>query len=274
VNHDPETWFEPKGAPIGYYFPPFLGGNVVDPSTVVEFGEGDTIPYRSTVWFNWNGEDLGRPGVPPTPLPEANCLNGFSLELRGTRNGGNAYVIGFLDTIPSVPPRPFTTNEPNFLRAAHFENLILDSLDAGFNMFMLVASRDCSGRGDGTKAAFQFNCNYRPFIDSLSVEDGFQGEPGKIFTWFTHDLEDGVATEAKIQLDRVFTRTIPTSETVGGAPAQFFVADSTFSRLSAFNPHSFEVWAIDRAEFQSDSSKVVLFDLVPPGPSPRQTRRP
>src|SRR5690349_5226608 len=23
VNHDPETWFEPKGAPIGYYFPPF-----------------------------------------------------------------------------------------------------------------------------------------------------------------------------------------------------------------------------------------------------------
>jgi hypothetical protein len=274
VNHDPETWFEPKGAPIGFYFPPFLGGNVVDPSTVVEFGEGDTIPYRSTVWFNWNGEDLGRPGVPPTPAPESNCLSGFSLELRGTRNGGEAYVIGFLDTIPGVvPPRRFTTNEPSFLRA-NFPSLVLDSLDAGFNMFMLVASRDCSGRGDGTKAAFRFNCNYRPFIDSLSVEDGFQGEPGKIFTWFTHDLEDGVATEAKIQLDRVFTRTIPTSETVGGAPAQFFVADSTFSRLSAFNPHSFEVWAIDRAEFQSDSSKVVTFDLVPPGPSPRQTRRP
>jgi len=69
VNHDPETWFEPKGAPIGHYFPPFLGGNVVDPSTVVNFGQGDTIPYRSTVWFDWNGEDIGRPGVQPTPLP-------------------------------------------------------------------------------------------------------------------------------------------------------------------------------------------------------------
>lgn len=276
VNHDPETWFEPKGSPNGFYFPPFLGGNVVDPSTVVEFGEGDTIPYRSTVWFNWNGEDLGRPGVEPTPLPEPNCLNGFSLELRGgTRNGGEAYIIGFLDTIPGVPPRRFTSNEPNYLRQAGFQNLVLDSLDAGFNMFMLAASRDCSGRGDGTKAAFRFNCNYRPFVDSLKVEDGFQGEPGKIFTWYTHDLEDGVATRARIQLDRVSTRTIPTSETIDPpVPAQFFVADSTFARLSPFNPHSFEVWAIDRAEFQSDSSRIVTFDLVPPGPSPRQTRRP
>ena len=264
VNHDPETWFEPKGAPIGYYFPPFLGGNVVDPSTVLQFSEGDTIPYRSTVWFNWNGEDI-----------DSDCLNGFSLELRnGTRNGAESYVIGFIDTIPGVPPRRFLSNEPNYLRQAGFQNLVLDSLDAGLNMFMLVASRDCSGRGDGTKAAFRFNCNYRPFVDSLSVEDGFQGEPGKIFTWFTHDLEDGVATRARIQLDRVSTRTIPTSETVGGSPAQFFVADSTFARLSPFNPHSFEVWAIDRAEFQSDSSRFITFDLVPPGPSPRQTRRP
>ena len=32
VNHDPETWFEPKGNPNGYYHPPFLGGEAVDES--------------------------------------------------------------------------------------------------------------------------------------------------------------------------------------------------------------------------------------------------
>ena len=64
VNHDPETWFEPKGNPNGYYNPPFLNGSQVDPSLVFTFHQGDTIPYRSTVWFNWDGEDLGRPGTP------------------------------------------------------------------------------------------------------------------------------------------------------------------------------------------------------------------
>jgi len=108
----------------------------------------------------------------------------------------------------------------------------------------------------------------------LSVEDAFFGMPGKVFTWFTHDLEDGVATRARVQLDGRSTQVIPTSETVDGNPAQFFVADSTFARLSPFNPHTFEVWAIDRAEFQSDRSKFISFDLVPPGPAPRQARRP
>ena len=285
VNHDPETWFEPKGGPIGYYYPPFLGGNQVDPSTVVEFGEGDTIPYRSTVWFNWNGEDLGRrnlkgnPAYPSVPFyreDEANCLNGFSLELRGgTRNGGEAYVIGFLDTIPGTPPRRFLTNEPNYLRQAGFNNLVLDSLDAGFNMFMLAASRDCSNRADGTKAAFRFNCNYRPFIDSLWIEDGFQGQPGKIISWFTHDLEDGVATRARFKLDGTRLGTMFTSETINPpVPATLFVPDSTFANLAPSNPHSVEIWAIDRAEFQSDASRIIYFDLVPPGPTKRPTRRP
>jgi hypothetical protein len=113
VNHDPETWFEPKGAPNGWYRAPFVNGNPGDPNQAQPFFEGDTVPYRSTVWFNWDGEDLGRPGVQPTPLPESNCLNGFSLELRGgTRNGGEAYVIGFIDTIPGAPPRRFQSNEP------------------------------------------------------------------------------------------------------------------------------------------------------------------
>jgi hypothetical protein len=286
VNHDPVTWFDTKGDPVGptgFYSPPFLGGNLVDPTLTFTFHEGDTIPYRSTVWFNWNGEDLGRrnllgdpsrPAVPFYRADELNCLNGFSLELRGgTRNGGEAYVIGFLNEIPGSPPRRFLSNEPNYLRQAGFNNLVLDSLDAGLNMFMLVASRDCSNRADGTKAAFRFNCNFRPFIDSLSVEDGFQGEPGKIFTWFTHDLEDGVATRAKLKLDATSLRTINTSESVG-FPAQFFVPDSTFANLAPSNPHSMEIWAIDRAEYQSDSSRIIYFDLVPPGPTKRPTRRP
>ncbi len=267
VNHDPETWFEPKGAPYGYYHPPFLGGNDVDPSLVVQFAQGDTVPYRSTIWFNWDGEDLGRPGTPNNPLPESNCVNAFSLELRGTRDNGQAYIIGFVDSIAGRPL--FKSNEPNYLNAAGFRTFVLDSLDAGFNMYMLAAARDCSGRGDGTKAAFRFNCNYRPFIDSLSVGDGVNGfDPGKNITYFTRDVEDGVCRKVKIKLDgtTVFTRESDFNS--------FFVSDSTFARLSTSNPHSVEVWAIDRAEFQSDSSLTVRFDLGPPGPTARQTRRP
>ena len=271
VNHDPETWFMPKGAPYGYYHPPFLGGEMVDPNLVVQFSEGDTVPYRSTVWFNWDGEDIGRPGTPNNPNPESNCINGYSLELRGTRNGANPYVIGFVDSIPasaSFPARPFKSSEPNYLIAANRPQFVLDSLDEGHNMFMLVASRDCSNRPDGTKAAFRFNCNFPPFMDSLGVEDGFQGEPGKIITWFTHDLEDGSVRKVKIREDGV---NILTRETDVN---QFFISDTTFARLKPSNPHSVEVWAIDRADIQSDTSLIVYFDLVPPGPTRRFTRRP
>jgi len=272
-NHDPETWFVgaagPGSRPNGYYSPPYLGANLVDPIQVFRFFEGDTVPYRSTVWFNWDGSDLGRPGTPNNPLPESNCINGYSLELRGgTRNGANPYVIGFIDSIPGNPPTPFKTNEPNGLRLAGFPQFVLDSLDEGHNIFMLVASRDCSNRPDGTKAAFRFNCNFPPFIDSLSVEDGYQGESGKIITWYTRDLEDGITRKVKIKLDgfNIFTRETDVN--------QAFVSDTTFARLSPSNPHSVEVWAIDRADIQSDSSLTVYFDLVPPGPTRRFTRRP
>jgi len=280
VNHDPETWFEPKGGPIGYYHPPFLNGSEVDPSTVVEFGEGDTIPYRSTVWFKWDGEDLGRPGAPPSPqsgnlLPETNCLNGFSLELRGgTRNGGNAYVIGFIDQLVGGPGAvPFRTNDPSVLVPRNFGSLVLDSLDAGFNLVMLAASRDCSNRPDGTKAAFRFNCNFRPFIDSLAVNQGDNGfpqfEPGRWIVWFGHDVEDGAIRKVRYTLDGTFTAFSRDQDT-----DSLFVADSTFARLAPSNPHSVQVWAIDRAEFQSDSSKIVHFDLLPPGPTRRMSGRP
>ena len=274
VNHDPETWFLPKGNPNGFYHPPYLNGQLVDESVVVPFFEGDTVPYRSTVWFNWDGEDVGRPGTVNNPLPESNCINAFSLELRGgTRNGAEPYIIGFIDSIPGTPPRPFTSSEPNYLRQANFNNFVLDSLDAGFDMFMLAASRDCSNKGDGTKAAFRFNCNYRPFMDSLLVEEcgqfttnGF--ETGRCITWFAHDLEDGGAYNARIKLDgsRVFFT--PT----GGANT-FFVPDSTFANLAPTNPHSVEVWAIDRAGFVSDSSLTVYFCLNDGTPCPLPTRQ-
>jgi len=263
VNHDPETWFEPKGNPNGYYHPPFINGEAVDESLVFQFAEGDTVPYRSTVWFNWDGEDLGRPGTKNNPDAESNCVNAYSLELRnGTRNGGDPYVIGFIDSIRGTPVRPFKSNEPNYLRQAGRPNFVLDSLDAGFNMIMLAASHDCSGRGDGTKAAFLFNSNFRPFMDSLKVDcsvcqPGFI--PGKLITWFAHDVEDGAARSARIQLDEVSA-----FDTADGA-VDFCVADSTFARLRPGSPtHSVRVWARDRAGFLSDSSLVVEFPLTCP----------
>ncbi|HYR51408.1 MAG TPA: hypothetical protein VET83_02210 [Candidatus Dormibacteraeota bacterium] len=269
VNHDPETWFEPKGNPNGYYSPPFINGEAVDPSLVFTFSEGDTVPYRSTVWFNWDGEDLGRPGTKNNPTAEGNCVDSYSLELRnGTHApsggvGGEPYVIGFVDSIQGSPPRPFKSNEPNYLRQAGRPNFVLDSLDAGFNMIMLAASHDCSGRGDGTKAALQFNCNYRPFMDSLVVTCSNTGPPqfiaGKLITWYAHDVEDGPARSARIQLDEILA--FDTAD----AAVDFFVADSTFARLRPGSPtHSVRVWARDRAGFLSDSSLVVEFPLVCP----------
>ena len=251
VNHDPETWFEPKGGPIGYYHPPYLGGNLVDESVVVPF----------------TGKTVGGASL----YPERNCLNGFSLELRaGTRNGANAYTIGFIDTIPGNPPRRFKSNEPNYLRQAGFSNFVLDSLDQGFGMIMLAAARDCSNRGDGTKAAFRFSCNYRPFIDSLVVQESAQlfppFEPGRLITWYSHDVEDGGAKNARIKMDN--TRIIVTPDFA----ENYFIRDSDFRALNPSNPHSVEVWVIDRAGYVSDSSLVVTFDL-PPATS-QSTRRP
>ena len=273
VNYDPETWFEPKGNPNGYYSPPFINGEAVDPSLVFTFSEGDTVPYRSTVWFNWDGEDLGRPGTLNNPLPEGNCVNAYSLELRnGTRNGGDPYVIGFVESTFVNPPRPFKSNEPNFLRQANRPNFVLDSLDAGFDMIMLAASHDCSGRGDGTKAALRFNCNYRPFMDSLVVTCSNTGPPqfipGKLITWYAHDVEDGASRSARIQEDEILA-----FDTADGA-VNFFVADSTFARLRPGSPtHSVRVWARDRAGFLSDTSLVVEFPLVCPDEGVRTARR-
>src|SRR2546430_11216549 len=52
LNHEPDNLFLTKGNPQGYYSPPFLHGDAVDPSLVFTFAEGDKVPYRSTVSFN------------------------------------------------------------------------------------------------------------------------------------------------------------------------------------------------------------------------------
>ena len=60
VNRDPSTWFTDgsggRNAPVGYYIQPFLQGQPVPP-VIKQFAEGDTVPYRSTVWWNWDGQD-------------------------------------------------------------------------------------------------------------------------------------------------------------------------------------------------------------------------
>ena len=140
----------------------------------------------------------------------------------------------------------------------------------GGPLTVVFAARDCSNRGDGTRAAFRFSCNYRPFIDSLVVQESVQPfppfEPGRLITWYSHDVEDGGAKNARIKMDN--TRIIVTPDFA----ENWFIRDSDFRALNPSNPHSVEVWVIDRAGYVSDSSLVVTFDL-PPATS-QSTRRP
>ncbi len=258
VNHDPETWFVPKGTLKGHYIQPFLYGNKVDSAGT--FGEGDTIPYRSTVWFEWDGEDV-KGG-------ESNCLNGFSLILRGgTRNESEPYVTGFQNFLGGTR---FTTNDPAVLGPLGYRSFILDSLDAGYNMIMLVAARDCSNRADGTPAAFQFNCNRRPTIDTLYAETGqFDNSQveGVLISWHSTDFEDREAIRAKVKLDGLKT-------VEAGKGDQFiFISNDTFRSLQQGDIHSAEVRVLDRANFESDNSLTVFFDITTPAPSSQSTRR-
>ncbi|RPJ23395.1 MAG: hypothetical protein EHM35_17315, partial [Planctomycetaceae bacterium] len=197
VNHDPETWFLPKGAPIGHYIQPYYLGQLVN--IVGTFAPGDTVLFRSTVWWEWDGED-SHGGCEP------NCLSGWNFVLGpGTRNDFDPYIIGFLDTLSVGPPLiRFNNNDPDRMSQAGFTALILDSLDAGTDMIARVASRDCSSRADGTQATFLFHCNFPPKITGLSVTDTLANpdglitgdEPCKFIAWTSEDFEDGLATFA------------------------------------------------------------------------------
>lgn len=261
VNRDPETWFVDStgGSPIkrGYYIAPYIDGALVNQRGF--FSEGDTIPFRSTVWFYWEGDD-SHGGCEP------DSLTGFSFRLEpGSRNGNDPYIIGFLDVLSEGPPRiTFTSNDPDRLIPAGFAGLVLDSIDAGKDMVARVAARDNSQRPDGTPAAFRFNSNFPPRLDSLFVDSVFvtvEGllQPARRIRWVSRDYEDGPTQYATVVLDETSVRQLERYE------SELIVPDRTFRNLSpSGTEHSVRVRVADRAEFQSplpDGQKVVQFTI-------------
>ena len=260
VNNDPETWFEPRWSPIGHYIAPYIEGFKVDREGT--FAQGDTVPYRSTVWFTWDGSDsIGG---------ETNVLSGWNLNLRaGSRNGGETYSIGFLDTLPFVqPPVKFKTNNPAVLGPLGFTNLILDSLDQGFNHLIQVQSRDGSNRIDGLDSlelgVFRFACNRRPELrGTLTVADTVAQvrpdiglEACKVIYWTSYDYEDGQAIAGRVQVDGGQIK-----GTVSAGDQFLIVANREFLQL--FNPHSAVVRVVDRAGFESDPPHLAIQFNVP-----------
>lgn len=264
VNHDPETVFldSADGSPTkrGYYVAPYRNGDIVNERGF--FAEGDTIPYRSTVWFYWGGDD-SHGGCEP------DSLTGFSFRLDpGTRNGNDPYIIGFLDQLSENPPIRFTSNDPEKLTDAGFTHLILDSLDAGIDMVARVAARDNSQRPDGTPATFRFNCNFPPHLDSLSVDSIFvdpdgglpePAQPCRLIRWVGLDYEDRFTKFATVVLDETSVRELFNFE------QQLIVPDRTFRALSpSGTEHTVRVRVADRAEFKSplpDGMKTVEFNI-------------
>lgn len=276
VNRDPETWFIPKGAPIGHYIQHSLFGQEVNIHAT--FAPGDTIPYRSTVWWEWDGSDLQEDHgncepdfhVPPNP---AGCMAGWSFVLQpGARNEGNPYIIGFLDTLATTPTLlRFNNNDPTRMGPAGFTTLILDSLDAGTDLIASVASRDCSNRKDGTAASFVFNCNFPPKITGLTVTDTLANpdglptgnEPCKYVVWTSEDFEDGLASGADVKLDDTFT--IQTT----GQDQSIIVTERRFRALSPGPTHTVTVRVKDRAAIYAplpDGAITVSFVLPSPRP--------
>jgi hypothetical protein len=276
VNKDPETWFIPKGGtPIGHYIQPYFKGQLVN--IVGTFAPGDTVPFRSTVWWEWDGDDSQggcEPDTRPNPSP-AGCMTGWSFLLRpGARDGNNPYIIGFLDTLTTSPTLlRFNNNNPDLLGPAGFTTLILDSLDAGTDLIAQVASRDCSGRADGSPASFQFHCNFPPSLLSVAVRDTIADadptdsnpatEPCKFVSWVSDDYEDGFATKAEVRVDDTQTITVDNQ-------IQFvIVPDRVFRALSPGPTHSVKVRVIDRADIFSplpDGQITVTFQMPSPRP--------
>jgi hypothetical protein len=259
VNRDPETWFLPKGAPVGHYIQHFYRGQQ---GVNIEgtFAEGDTVPYRSTVWWEWDGED-SHGGC------EDDVLTGWSFNLSpGTRNQNEPYNIGFLDTLSVGPPLVrFNNNDPARLGPLEFTTLILDSLDAGYNFVARVRSRDGAGRPDGTPATFRFHCNFPPQLTGLTVRDTFTVvEPGgvaeaaKYIAWTTEDYEDGITKYATITLDGTLKRQ------TGAYEQGILVAERTFRSLSGLNPHSIDVNVRDRADIKSDTTLSISTTVTYP----------
>jgi hypothetical protein len=230
VNYDPDTWILPQGPDsgwVGHYIQRFRGGSELDPPDTGIFRQGDRVPYRSTVWWDWDGSD--------TRGGESNCLSGWSVVCSGTHNDGAPYSIGFLDTLsPGASPVRFKTNNPAVVGPAGFLDLILDSLDSFNGIQLLVRSRDCSGRVDGTPAIFTFSCNFPPKLESVAYDTllAVNQETNQVewhvrISWNGTDYEDGHTTYARLSLDGVLN-----VEVAGGAN-QYLIPVSTFKRLSS-----------------------------------------
>lgn len=221
VNHDPETWILPIGSPLGHYIQPFLESNPVNITGT--FAPGDTVPYRSTVWWDWDGAD--------TTGAEKNVLTGWSVVFTGTRDGGNPYTIGFLDTLCQAQDGSwvrFKTNNPAVVGPCGFTQLILDSLDAGYNVQLFVRSRDGSLRRDGTPATFLFNCDFPPRLDSVGVSDttvniGGTATPCKWIFWSSYDFEDGKAKSARVTIDGTLNIDLASGEQGVAVPIATFL---------------------------------------------------
>ena len=263
VNHDPNTVIlsEDGLGPTGHYIQHYLGGQEVHIEGT--FKEDETVPFRSTVWWSWDGED-SHGGC------EANCINGYSIVLNSGRNDNLPYIIGFQDSLGTGPGGEtihFKTNDPAVLGPLGFSQFILDSLDAGIDIIVRVAARDCSNRADGSPAAFRFNCNFSPTLESVSVSDttfDFDGpgpdpiEPSRIIRWVGLDYEDGFTKKASVILDDTLTLTFANFE------SSTIVSDRDFQRLSTGTTHTVKVRVADRADFLSklpDGQKEVIFTI-------------
>lgn len=269
ANHDPDTWFVDSsggtGEPVGHYYQPYRDGQPVNPTEVHTFSQGDTIPYRSTVWWSWGSSD----DHSGSGCSEGNIISGWSLILRtGTRNNFEPYVIGYQDQIctdGAGAPVRFTTNDPAVvLQECNLQSLVLDSLDAGRGMQVTVASRDGSGRVDGSPASFSFNCDFPPHIDSLFVQDVTPtsgpnaGQPCKRFYWVARDPEDGFTKEAEITMDGIQKIQLTSWE------QEVIIPESRFRSFSPLNPHTVEVRVSDRAHIRSDQVLSIQFDVTYP----------
>jgi hypothetical protein len=198
VNRDPQAWFKDaaggRGTPVAYYIQPFLKGQPGPPDPK-PFGPGETVPFRSTVFLKWGGQD----NACDTP----NGIGAFSLALsQGSRNDGDPYIIGFQTEV--APGVPFDTNDPAVLGPAQKPNFILDSLDAGVGMRMVVRSRDLSNRVSGLpySGEFSFNCNFKPKLTGFTVGECCSlGQKYKLFSWTAEDEEDGFPGVAEITLE-------------------------------------------------------------------------
>jgi len=249
VNFDPDTWIEPKGAPEpkGHYIQHYLRGQPFHFEG--EFAPGDTIPFRSTAWWEWGGSD--KDGGPDS------CISGWSVGLfPGTRDNFEPYVIGFLDHLSAT--QRFTTNNPAVLGPLGFTTQILDSLDAGPMLFR-VTSRDCSGRLDGTPAPFAFYCNRAPVLTDIGYENVSPGGiPSKRIFWTSEDIEDGLTKGALITLDGIERIELVDYQ------QEIIIPESRFIPFSPSNPHSVSVRVKDRAGIFSENSLGVQFDVTYP----------